>query len=269
MSRGKWKKKVWGIMFMIAALLLVSCGSNQDGSPPTDEEQTEETERDIADTGEEELKEEQPKDETDNRDTIGETDVAESETGTEELSTEGGEDLESVESELSDQDQIINVIRRYYEILTDADSRLICPDMSSVLDMNSIQCQNKVIAFQMRVDLTYTYLEEGVVSEDVVALWCQPVTFRIELISAEIHEESATATVMITHDEDDMSLMHESNYPHCATPMYVTTGENVFYLSKIDGTWKINGHDYENKFFYEMSKTELIEYEPIHCKDEN
>ena len=59
----------------------------------------------------------------------------------------------------SDEQQIEQTVRSYFETSYDQFNRLEYPDLSDILDMTSIQCQNKVELFKDIVD-NYKYCME-------------------------------------------------------------------------------------------------------------
>ena len=166
----------------------------------------------------------------------------------------------------TDEKMILDTIRGYYEASIDAYHIQEEPEWAEWLDMESIQCRNKAEVYREKVALANYLLKKEVFNEKSEALALIDYTY--ELVSCEITGDTASVVVLIGHDEKDESLQHKSADRLCADNFFVTKGENTFFMVKRDGKWLISGHDYPGEPQYEVSKTELYQFDPEKLKEE-
>ena len=166
----------------------------------------------------------------------------------------------------TDEKMILDTIRGYYEASIDAYHIQEEPEWTEWLDMESIQCRNKAEVYREKVALANYLLKKEVFNEESEALALIDYTY--ELVSCEITGDTASVVVLIGHDEKDESLQHKSADRLCADNFFVTKGENTFFMVKRDGKWLISSHDYPGKYMYEVSKTELYQFDPEKLREE-
>ncbi len=150
-----------------------------------------------------------------------------------------------------DYSAIINVIEDYHEVSYDMWMSLKVGDLSEYLNLESIQCYNKVIAFKENIE-RWKYGLEKYHSKDFRE---RHVIF-FKYNSIEIAEDTAVVKVNLSGETTGQP----------AYPFFVTLGKNTFILKKKYNNWLIHEHEYSNYYFYERSKTEKLKLniEKIH-----
>lgn len=118
---------------------------------------------------------------------------------------------------------IQNVIEKYYDLSYDSYLDLKSPDMSSILDLNQIQNQNKVISLDETIEKWKYSLQKG---------YCEvireryPITYNFTKI--EIVDNKAIVHLAISGNKNE------------AYPPFITFGENIFVLQHEDSKWLIS-----------------------------
>ena len=129
---------------------------------------------------------------------------------------------------------IQNVIEKYYNLSYDSYLELKNPNLSSVLDLNSIQNQNKITSLNETIEKWKYSLEKG---------YCDVIRERYPIIynltEIEIIDNKAIVYINIDGKKNE------------AYPPFVTFGENRFVLTYNDSNWLISEQ--------QNSDTEIIE----------
>ena len=136
---------------------------------------------------------------------------------------------------------LLDFIQEFYETQYEAYSKLEYIDIEPYLDMEIIQNKNKVIALKKLIiqrahmdDMKYGYVDRVK----------RKIEYYIEDI--DISGESASINIYIEFKEN-------RNYPE-----FIYSGENRFFLKKLNNKWKIVNHDYDGLHHFEITKKELL-----------
>lgn len=154
------------------------------------------------------------------------------------------------DADISELEKINDTIERYYELSYDMWWNLEEVSFADVLDMDSVQSYNKVIALR-EVIFNWKYsiangFYKGQREKNLV---------EIEFVESRI-VDSETASVIFK-----LKPMTESRG---AYPPFVCLGENSFVLKNKNGKWLIANHDYDG-YLFEKSLTEKqsVDYQAI------
>lgn len=139
--------------------------------------------------------------------------------------------------------QIEDIIKGYYTASYDMWWNLKMDGLSEYLDMDSVQCQNKVTALTESIQ-KWKYMFDN--------SYYQGKRERHEIYfdfhSVKINGDNATVDVVLSGETEGTP----------AYPMFVNFGSNIFNLHKVKGNWLIFNHDYEDVTLYEVSKTKKM-----------
>ena len=132
--------------------------------------------------------------------------------------------------------EVIDIIKSFYSVQYEAYSSFTYCDVEPFLDMNKIQNKNKVIALKRLIienkyleDMKYCYIDKNI----------YPINFIIKKIN--INGDFAQIDL-------ELELEEERYYPE-----FISSGENLFVLKKMNGDWKIVNHDYAGFINFEKS----------------
>lgn len=147
--------------------------------------------------------------------------------------------------------EIEDIIKDYYTASYDMWWNLEMGDLSPYLDMEAIQCYNKTITLKSSIMRWKYKIEKGY--------------YKGQRERHEIYYDFQSIDISGNEAEVRVDLSGET-YGMPAYPFFISFGENTFKLKKINDTWKIYAHDYDDVCFYEQSKTERLIYGPVSLK---
>ena len=145
----------------------------------------------------------------------------------------------------SDAKEIENVIETYDSRSYDAWWNLEYIDLSDLLDMDSIQCYNKVSALKENIETWKYAIEQGYYKGT-------RERFSLDYDFTSVQVDGATAVAHVT-----LSTPPDVDQP--VYPFFICLGENTFSMVKKNGSWLISGHEYNDWCLYEHSLTEKYE----------
>lgn len=156
----------------------------------------------------------------------------------------------------TDEDQIKEIIEGYYAASYDMWWDLEMGDLSSYLDLESVQCYNKAITLERSIERWKYKIEKGYYKGERER---HEIYYDFQFV--DISDNEAEAKVVLSGET--------SGVP--AYPFFVCLGDNTFKLKKEDGRWLIFDHEYDSPHLYEISKTEkqtfdIDDIEDIHEK---
>lgn len=143
----------------------------------------------------------------------------------------------------AEENAIKNKIENYYDMAYDIYLNMEMEDMSSTLDMESIQNQNFIVALDENIHTWEYSIKKGYTVDYRKK---HPLYFSFDDI--EINDNLATVQANIDGDRKE------------AYPPFVSFEKNIFRLEKVEGNWLIKEHDYDGILF-EKSKSKKIEYD--------
>ena len=142
-----------------------------------------------------------------------------------------------------------NVIERYYDQAYASWYNLEMENLDDVLDMNSIQSKNFVTALKSTVYKWQYTIDKGYFTGErrQNRIWYDYKSF-------EVSDDGEHATAVV-----DLFWIDDGTMP--AYPEFVAFGENRFDFVRINGEWKISGHEYTDMYLFEKSKDKEIEFD--------
>lgn len=143
----------------------------------------------------------------------------------------------------SDSKELETVVKEYYDIFYDIYLNMEMQDVSHVLDMESVQSQNKVVAIEQNIETWKYSIKQGYTID-----YRDRYPIFYDFKDVNITDNFAVIEVDLDGDSRE------------AYPPFVTFGKNTFLLKKTSEGWHIYEHDYIELEFFELSKTELIEF---------
>lgn len=149
--------------------------------------------------------------------------------------------LVSCEFYSKDEKELIQFVEDFYEVQYDAYTELEYMDIEDYLDMSRIQNRNKVIALKKLIiqrkhmdEMKYCYIHK------------KKYPVEMDILNVNINGDYASLDI-------DVELIKDRHYP-----VFISEGENIFALKKMDGNWKIVNHDYDGLEFFETSYRDLL-----------
>lgn len=156
----------------------------------------------------------------------------------------------------TEEQKIEQVVRLYFESSYEQFNALEYPDLSDVLDMSSIQCQNKIELFKDIVD-NYKYCMDT--GWDTVVIEKLPYSLTIDFI--QIKGDEADVQFKLKWLTEHNVFRDEDGSLHLY-PFFMTFGTNLFHLNKRSGQWKIDQHDNSGyDYDFDLSREKLIPYD--------
>lgn len=146
-------------------------------------------------------------------------------------------------------------VMKYFEESYDYFLNLQYPDLSDVLDMNVIQCQNKIEIFKEVID-DWKYSIE--VRKDPYIL--EKLEYTIQFTEVSIKGNEADIYAKLDYKAESTCFETEDGiyaYPH-----FMTFGINHFHLNHNSGKWLIDSHDNDAYGYdFDASRTERYYYD--------
>lgn len=141
--------------------------------------------------------------------------------------------------------EIKTIIENYYNDSYDMWLNLKIGDLSPYLDLKSIQCYNKFTALNRSIDTWKYSIDKGYYKGKR-----QKHNINYKYISFKTIGNDIEVKVNLSGETSGMP----------AYPFFVSFGDNIFRLAKVNDKWVIYYHDYNDVFFYEKSRCEKLSY---------
>ena len=129
-------------------------------------------------------------------------------------------------------------VQKYFEESYDQFLSFEEPDLSDVLDMDSVQCRNKIEVFK---EIQENWKKDIEVNDFPYIL--EELPYYLEFSDLRITENEADVDVLITnYDHEPFGKVKETEEGIWGYPHFLTFGHNHFHMIKKEGKWLIDSH---------------------------